>query len=349
MNDNAKKIIGSLALRFSLKNPYVLLIILILFVVIIVVTSSFIIFGSSSQDGIKDQDKQQFYTMCTEGELNRNVYYSMFEDAGVFSGKAQTFISVSSKNSIDPVLLASIAFNETGRGSSKMVKERNNPGGLYNSSAGTFFSYSTLDEGLDAMASNLYRNYISQGLVSITQIGAKYAPVGANDPNGLNLNWVPNVTNFANEFGGLTMNCTTANMGSGELAHPIPNGNITSPFGYRIHPITGEHKLHKGVDFSCSIGTPIYSASNGTVAVAVKSGYGGGYGHHVVLQHGDKYTLYAHMTDVNVDKGQTVNQGQMVGTCGSTGGSTGPHLHFEVQMGLYSNHVDPMPYLEGKK
>jgi len=347
MSNDSQKFVGSLALRFLLKNPIVLLVLLLVLVIVITIVSSVVIFSGVGNEGINEDDKKLYYTACTEGQINREVFEKMFENAGAFTGKANVFIQAGSRNSVDPVLLASIAFVETGRGSSKMVKERNNPGGLYNSAKKEFFVYDSLDEGILAMASNLNRLYISQGLVSIVQIGNKYAPIGAdNDPNNLNMNWVPNVSMLANEFGGLSMNCAQANMGSGEFVHPIPNGRITSGFEYRYHPITGKYHLHGGIDFACTEGKPIFSALGGKVVVA---NYHSSYGNHVVVNHGDKYTLYAHMIQLYVKNGDIIEQNQVVGACGSTGDSTGPHLHFEVQLGLYSNRQDPMLYLGGGK
>jgi len=298
-----------------------------------------------NQNYISEEDLKTYYVNCSEGKVNHEKFYKMFDDAGVFTDMGSVFIQLANKNKIDPVLLAAIAFHETGKGTSKAVKEKNNPGGLMNPNTGRLFEFPTLTDGIDAMASNLFRNYISLGLVTITQIGQKYAPVGANnDPNNLNLHWIPSVTNFANEFGGLTMNCSVVQSGSGEFFKPVPNAIITSNFGWRSDPFTGELSFHKGVDFDCETGQPIYAALGGKIVVSVKSGYGSGYGHHVVIQHQDKYTLYAHMTDVFYDVGQHVEQGQPIGSCGSTGNSTGSHLHFEVQLSLYGERIDPMPY-----
>ncbi|MGY0402470.1 peptidoglycan DD-metalloendopeptidase family protein [Carnobacterium jeotgali] len=119
------------------------------------------------------------------------------------------------------------------------------------------------------------------------------------------------------------------------------NGYTTSPFGYRIHPITGERKLHGGIDFAG--GGQIVAAKSGTVLVA---GYHSSWGYYVKIDHGNGFqTLYAHMKagSLLVSPGQLVSQGQQIGTMGTTGASTGVHLHFEV----YDNNtrVDPAPYL----
>ncbi|WP_313469059.1 peptidoglycan DD-metalloendopeptidase family protein [Carnobacterium sp.] len=119
------------------------------------------------------------------------------------------------------------------------------------------------------------------------------------------------------------------------------NGVTTSPFGYRIHPITGEHKLHGGIDFGGS--GPIVAAQSGTVEIA---GYDSGWGNYVKINHGNGVeTLYAHMVSgsLAVAPGQKVSQGQHLGTMGMTGSATGIHLHFEVYVN--GTRVDPASYL----
>lgn len=330
------------------KNPILALVILIIIMIMGILSLSFMYEQGMGNSGISDESKQTVYVKCTDGKLDNLKFDGMFRNAGVFTDKSNDFIQISSKNQIDPVLLASIAFNETGKGNSSAVKTKNNPGGLMNPQTGKLMVFSNLDEGLDAMASNLSRLYISKGLLTIVQIGNKYAPVGAtNDPNNLNLNWVPNVTQFANDFGGLTMNCTLANEGSGEFYKPLPNAKITSKFGQRIDPISGSTDFHLGIDFSGKVGDTIYCASSGKVVVATMGNSHSTYGHHVVVESGGKFTLYAHMTNVYVKVGQTVEQAQQIGTVGATGRVTGPHLHFEVQLSLYGQRIDPMPFFGG--
>lgn len=283
---------------------------------------------------------------CQEGELDMATFKGQFTNAGKFTGKSDAFIKSAKKAKIDPVLLAAIAFHETGRGSSNMVQERNNPGGLYDSSKGDFFKYKSLEDGILAMALNLSDNYIEKGLFTIDAIGSKYAPIGAeNDPTGLNVHWVPNVSNMIAEFGGLSMNCEVVGFDSG-FASPMQGAmNVTSKFGMRIHPVTGEYEGHRGIDFGCTTGQPIMAVAAGTVIDAKlhKS-----WGNYVLLGHGDKFTLYAHMTELYVSKGETVSQSMPVGSCGSTGRSTGPHLHFEIHINkAYGKLIDPLPYFQG--
>ncbi len=126
----------------------------------------------------------------------------------------------------------------------------------------------------------------------------------------------------------------------GILVRPVP-GPITSGFGYRLHPILGYQRLHTGVDMRASYGTPIVSGADGVV---IYSGARGGYGNTVMVDHGGgMVTLYAHQSSIAVANGQSVAAGQLVGYVGSTGLSTGPHLHFEVR--INGAPVDPAPYL----
>lgn len=133
---------------------------------------------------------------------------------------------------------------------------------------------------------------------------------------------------------------TTWVQGTGQLAAPV-NAPITSDFGWRIHPIYGTRRLHAGTDFGVDEGTPVHAADGGVV---VEAGWISGYGYTVIIDHGNGMsTLYAHNSDVAVSPGQTVSKGQVVSYSGNTGGSTGPHLHFEVR--INGEPTDPMGYL----
>ena len=128
--------------------------------------------------------------------------------------------------------------------------------------------------------------------------------------------------------------------GTGQLAAPVV-APITSDFGWRIHPIYGIRRLHAGTDFGVDEGTPVHAADGGVV---VEAGWVSGYGYTVIIDHGNGMsTLYAHNSDVAVSPGQTVSKGQVVSYSGNTGGSTGPHLHFEVR--INGEPTDPMGYL----
>lgn len=114
---------------------------------------------------------------------------------------------------------------------------------------------------------------------------------------------------------------------------PINGARLSSGFGKRRHPVLGYTKMHKGVDFAAPRGTPIYAAGNGVV---VKSGRNGAYGNYVMIRHNGRYTTaYAHMRriDKSARRGKRVKQGQVIGYVGTTGRSTGPHLHYEILVG----------------
>ncbi|MEM6837088.1 MAG: peptidoglycan DD-metalloendopeptidase family protein [Cyanobacteria bacterium P01_C01_bin.120] len=128
--------------------------------------------------------------------------------------------------------------------------------------------------------------------------------------------------------------------GTGVFVFPV-NGRITSGFGYRRHPILGTSRLHAGVDFGAPSGTTIYAADSGRVIYA---GWRGGYGNTVIIDHGGGITtLYGHSSRLFVSVGQSVTQGQAIAAVGSTGLSTGPHLHFEVRQN--GSPINPMGYL----
>ncbi|MEL6554364.1 MAG: peptidoglycan DD-metalloendopeptidase family protein [Cyanobacteria bacterium J06621_11] len=127
---------------------------------------------------------------------------------------------------------------------------------------------------------------------------------------------------------------------SGKMITPT-SGPITSHFGSRYHPVLGYSRFHAGTDFGAATGTPILAAETGVV---IFSGWYGGYGNTVILDHGDGMTtLYAHASRLNVAEGQAVRKGEVIAAVGTTGLSTGPHLHFEVRRS--GEPVDPMGYI----
>ncbi len=124
---------------------------------------------------------------------------------------------------------------------------------------------------------------------------------------------------------------------------PLPAGSfrVSSTFGMRLHPVLGYKRLHNGVDFGCPKGTPIYASRSGQVTIAQ---YSSSAGYYVSINHGDGWTsVYMHMTNYIVKKGQNVSQGQVIGYVGSTGYSTGPHLHFGIAYN--GKYVNPMNYV----
>ena len=119
------------------------------------------------------------------------------------------------------------------------------------------------------------------------------------------------------------------------------DGPVTSPFGQRVHPIFGTVRLHAGIDIGASYGAPVWAGAGGVVVV---SGPASGYGNAIVIDHGGgAATLYAHLSRLSVRTGQSVTAGQTIGAVGSSGNSTGPHLHFEVR--VRGVPVNPMGYL----
>ena len=124
---------------------------------------------------------------------------------------------------------------------------------------------------------------------------------------------------------------------------PLEGITLTSGFGMREHPILGGRRKHDGVDLAAPIGTPIYATADGVVG---KASWFGGYGLCVEIEHGgDLETRYGHMSRLNVAEGQTVRKGDVIGFVGSTGRSTGPHLHYEVRVDGVA--VNPIPYMQG--
>ena len=123
---------------------------------------------------------------------------------------------------------------------------------------------------------------------------------------------------------------------------PVSNKDLTrvaSGFGYRIDPIYKTTKMHAGIDFTAPQGTPIYATADGRVSTAGNTG--NGYGNHVIVNHGYGYeTLYGHMVRVKARNGQVVKRGEVIGWVGSTGKSTGPHLHYEVHKN--GTKIDPV-------
>lgn len=129
----------------------------------------------------------------------------------------------------------------------------------------------------------------------------------------------------------------------GSMALPVSGARLSSNYGTRVHPISGQVKKHTGVDLAAPQGTDIKAAEGGVVIVAE---WWSGYGNTVIIDHGDNvWTLYGHIRNggIKVEKGEQVKRGQKIAEVGSTGNSTGPHLHFEVR--INGSPVDPSPYL----
>jgi murein DD-endopeptidase MepM/ murein hydrolase activator NlpD len=135
---------------------------------------------------------------------------------------------------------------------------------------------------------------------------------------------------------------TAPSTGPGSLGWPV-SGTITSPFGWRSNPFGGSPDFHPGLDIAAPMGTTVTAAASGTVILAQ---WYGGYGNFIMIDHGGSVsTGYGHLSAIYVSVGQTVQRGQAIGAVGSTGHSTGPHLHFEVRVN--GKPVDPTPRLHG--
>ena len=133
----------------------------------------------------------------------------------------------------------------------------------------------------------------------------------------------------------------TPSAGSGVLSNPCPSAYISSEFGGRSSPGGIGSTNHKGRDYAAASGSPIYAAASGTVTTV---GYNSARGNYLVINHGDGLaTLYQHCSAIYVAQGQSVSQGENIAAVGSTGASTGPHLHFEVHVNGVP--VDPRNYL----
>lgn len=139
-------------------------------------------------------------------------------------------------------------------------------------------------------------------------------------------------------------------IGTGIFEWPLPRDyTITSPYGYREDPITGQISFHSGTDIAAPEATPILAAADGTVTIANGSdSWGESYGYYVKIQHDETYeSLYAHCLAVFVTVGQEVKQGEVIALVGSTGNSTGNHLHFEVRED--GTEVDPIGFFAKSK
>lgn len=126
---------------------------------------------------------------------------------------------------------------------------------------------------------------------------------------------------------------------------PLANLTMTSGYGMRTHPVLGRRRAHKGIDLAAPVGTPIYATADGLVS---RASWFGGYGLFVSIEHGGQIeTRYGHMSRLNVADGQRVHKGDIIGFVGTTGRSTGPHLHYEVRVS--GEAVNPVPYMHGEQ
>lgn len=125
--------------------------------------------------------------------------------------------------------------------------------------------------------------------------------------------------------------------------NPLNNAALTSNFGMRTHPVLGGRRAHKGIDLAAPTGTPVYASADGVIS---KAEWFSSYGLYIAIEHGcEIQTRYGHLSRLNVAAGQPVKKGDLIGYVGSTGRSTGPHLHYEVR--IAGTAVNPVPYMNG--
>lgn len=150
-----------------------------------------------------------------------------------------------------------------------------------------------------------------------------------------------NKNNVAGGGGSTASTAGSSGGSSSGFSSPLNYLTVTCAYGWRIHPIWGDKRFHTGVDLAANQGDPIYAIASGTVTSAT---YSDAYGYNVSISHGNGYgSMYAHMTSYTVTAGQYVSQGEVIGYVGSTGWSTGPHLHFEIY--INGSTVNPMDYV----
>ncbi|WP_081385912.1 NlpC/P60 family protein [Bacillus safensis] len=190
---------------------------------IIVSALTFTLKAGNDEENSKNANFNGGAVCNVTGNVDRKKFDAMVKRSGAIKDKADVIIDIAKEQGIDPVLMLAIIINETGWGKSSAIIEHNNPAGLMSSSG--IIHYPTLDEGLQAQGRTLHNLIIKRGLTSIEKLGSAYAPVGAaNDPNGLNKNWVPTVTSFVKQAGGLIMNCTAKDNEGIEVGE---NGKLT--------------------------------------------------------------------------------------------------------------------------
>lgn len=306
----------------------------------------------------------------TTGVIDESLWNDFWngKSANNLQGYGDLVLEHSNLIGIDPVLVTAIMMQESGSG---VYTGQNNPGGImdWDNNFETKRQFDTMEDGIIYVIENLGRRVLDDGLVTVEELGSKYAPIGAeNDPLGLNENWVPGVSDFITSLGGLTMNCSsTASIEMGDYTVEIKQG-FAWPIPHTKHLTSGVGprwgKQHKGIDVAWPgiSGTPVVSMLDGEVKVVhtgcpvgclAKQGCGthtcgGGYGNRVDVQHSDgTYTRYAHLQDVIVQEGQKVKVGQLLGSVGSSGHSSGAHLHFEVRR-ANETIIDPEILLKGK-
>lgn len=279
---------------------------------------------------------------------------------GVLKGKGAQIAFAGEKYGINPAVLAAIMMHETGNGTSDAATNKNNVGGMMKSDGSGLMSFDSIDAGIDAMASNLDRNYVDKGITTLSGVQQKYAPVGANnDPNNLNSHWTTGVTKYLEGFGISGSASSTLNTNSFFSGW---EDRVTSEFGakesFRKSP-------HRGLDINGEQGDPLQALKSGTVSFIYmddggkldedgkKNTRAGGTEVGIKMSDGSTY-FYSHLSrvDPNLKVGDKIAAGQQIGNLGGDKGvagsgssTTGSHLHLGY-MDANRNLMNPRKLLE---
>lgn len=245
-----------------------------------------------------------------------NSEFSVTEEAE--PGHGSTYIDTTDY-SLGATPLPSVVLSERSTGCSTVIRQGQSvPGSICGSTRQAAGAQGRVAQGRVAQGSVTYGSAPDAFRVGPLSVG----PNGIRVTRSLNINDYYNRTQRPSSFAG---------NGNSNLMFPLSaSAIITSPFGWRVHPIFGTARMHTGTDLAAPTGTPVVAAYSGRVTV---SDFVGGYGLTVVLRHDDQTaeTLYGHLSETFVRPGERVEQGDVIGRVGSTGNSTGPHLHFELR------------------
>ena len=297
-------------------------------------------------DELNEKNKERLRAMEEEGEVS---YWSVIFKANSFSDLLDRISMVQEINAADQRRLREISevAQQVTAVQTELMREKTD---LEAVKAELDVAQVTLDERR-AQADQLLQDLIARGeefeaLIDeseelqsdlMKQIAKKEKDLKAAEYQ----EWLATYVPTTRPSGTDTTPSTQAPSSSGWIK-PLKSYTLTSPFGMRVHPISKKWKMHEGVDMSAPQGTPIYAAKSGKVTTT--SYQAGGAGYYVSINHGDGFSsIYMHMTHYIVKPGDYVAAGQVIGYVGSTGGSTGPHLHFGI---AYSgSYVNPMNYI----
>ena len=297
-------------------------------------------------DELNEKNKERLRAMEEEGEVS---YWSVIFKANSFSDLLDRISMVQEINAADQRRLQEISevAQQVAAVQTELMREKTD---LESVKAELDVAQVTLDERR-AEADQLLQELIARGeefeaLIDeseelqsdlMKQIAKKEKDLKAAEYQ----EWLATYVPTTRPSGTDTTPSTQAPSSSGWIK-PLKSYSLTSPFGMRVHPISKKWKMHEGVDMSAPQGTPIYAAKSGKVTTT--SYQEGGAGYYVSINHGDGFSsIYMHMTHYIVKPGDYVAAGQVIGYVGSTGGSTGPHLHFGISYN--GSYVNPMNYI----